>query len=102
MRMSTAPFTLRKSATSDCARVHPFAHANRGARVLLARAKRCACIHARVSDAHVHLRDAKMRTQDAATGCETGSPLFSQLPVLLASFSPTIRDEREGGRGYKK
>src|SRR3954468_22352672 len=49
------------------------------------------------------LHDAKMRAQDAATViARLGLPLFSQLFVFVASFSPKIRDEWEGGSGYKK
>src|SRR5438270_9203948 len=45
------------------------------------------------------LRDAK---DASAYGATWNRDPVSQLLVLLATISPTIRDEREGGSGYKR
>src|SRR5436190_363785 len=67
-------------------------------------AKRRACAsHTRAKMRVPFLRDAKMRAQDAVIGiARLGLPLFSQLPVFLASFFCTIRDKQEGGAAIKR
>src|SRR4051812_3919411 len=104
-------FYMQERTQLYCARAHPYMHTPTDACVLLARAKKRCASHSftRAKEMRAHtcarlrdappLRDAKMGSQDAATGDRDS---VSQLFVLSASFSPTIRDEREGGSGYKR
>src|SRR3954468_8570142 len=93
------------------ARAPPYMHAPSDACILLTRAeKRCVpftCLRprrcARLQECVSKMRAPPARRKDARTDRATGyhDPV-SQLPMLLTTFSPTIRNEREEGSGYKK